>query len=101
MLAHTVIFWLDQQLSDKQNRAFEGGLSSLCKIGSVRQGVWGKPGSTVPRPVIDRTYSYAITVIFDDVRGHDEYQVDPIHKEFVDKFNTFWTRLTIYDYATS
>lgn len=98
MLVHTVIFWLDQQLSDAQTGAFEEGLASLCKIGSVRQGVWGKPGPTTPRPVMDRTYSYAITVMFDDVPGHDDYQVDPIHLKFVEKFSTFWTRLTIYDY---
>lgn len=98
MLAHTVIFWLDQQLSDTQTGAFEEGLASLCKIRSVRQGVWGKPGPTTPRPVIDRTYSYAITVTFDDVPGHDDYQVDSIHLKFVEKFSTFWTRLSIYDY---
>jgi hypothetical protein len=98
MLAHTVVFWLDPQLSDSQVEAFESGITRLCKIKSVRQGVWGKPGPTTPRPVIDRTYSYALTAIFDDVQSHDEYQVDPIHQAFVERFGTFWTHLIIYDY---
>jgi len=31
--------------------------------------------------------------------GHDIYQVDPLHKAFLDSFRTFWTKVQIYDAA--
>ena len=56
----------------------------------------GVPAAT-DRPVIDRSYTFALIVIFDDLAGHDAYQVHPIHGAFVDTFNTYWTKVQIYD----
>jgi len=29
--------------------------------------------------------------------GHDEYQVHPLHKAFLDEFKVFFDKVTIYD----
>ena len=47
--------------------------------------------------MIDDSYSCAATVLFQDVTGHDAYQVDPIHLAFVNTFKTHWARVLIYD----
>jgi hypothetical protein len=59
----------------------------------------GTPAPIPPRPVVDATYSFAITGIFQDVAGHDLYQVDPLHKAFLERFRSYWTKVQIYDAA--
>jgi hypothetical protein len=97
MLVHTVFFWLKPELTAAQRAEFRGGVESLGGIKAVRQIHVGVPAATEKRPIIDDSYSVALTVIVDDVAGHDAYQVDPIHRAFVDKFKTCWTRVQIYD----
>jgi hypothetical protein len=97
MLVHTVFFWLDPQLNAEQLAEFETRLSRLPTINAVKHGFIGKPSST-NRPIIDRTYSWGLTLVFENLEKHDEYQVDPLHKEFVDNCNQMWIKVTIYDF---
>ncbi|HZS09530.1 MAG TPA: Dabb family protein [Blastocatellia bacterium] len=98
MLVHTVYFWLDPNLTAEQVAGFEERLNKLTTISAVKYGFTGKPAATADRPVIDRSYSYGLTLIFDSVAKHDEYQVDPLHKDFVEHGHSLWTRVTIYDF---
>ena len=50
------------------------------------------------RPVIEKSYSLALTVLFDTIQDHDAYQVHPLHQGFLKQFGTFWSRVQIYDY---
>ena len=96
MFVHSVYFWLKKDLSQDQRNQYVAGLRSLGKIPSVRHWFIGTPAAT-DRPVIDRSYSYALTVVFDDAAGHDAYQAHPIHDQFRDECGTFWDRVVIYD----
>jgi len=100
MLIHTVYFWLDPALDSNTVTEFENGLETLTKIASVRHGYWGRPAAT-DRPVIDRTYSHGLAVIFDDMAGHDAYQIDADHKAFLARFASKWIKVAIYDTVTS
>jgi hypothetical protein len=93
---HSVYFWLKEGLTETQVDEFRKGLSSLTTISSVRQSFVGVPAET-DREVIDNTYSYALIVIFDDLEGHDEYQVDPVHDRFREECAIYWTKVLIYD----
>ena len=98
MLVHTVVFWLRKDLTPAQRETFRTeGLESLRAIASVSELHVGTPAPIPPRPVVDATYTYAITAIFKDVAAHDAYQVDPVHKAFVARFKTDWERVQIYD----
>jgi hypothetical protein len=97
MLVHSVYFWLRPELSQEELRSFRAGLESLKPIQSVRGCYIGTPASVADRPVVDRSYSFALTVAFDDVTGHDAYQTDPIHLAFVAAHKSKWTRVQIYD----
>jgi hypothetical protein len=99
MLVHTVFFWLKSELTPAQRAEFRRGVESLSGIRSVRQIFVGVPAATEKRPIIDDSYSVALTVVADDVAGHNAYQVDPLHLAFVNNFKTFWTRVQIYDAA--
>lgn len=97
MFVHTVFFWLKKDATTEDREAFEKGLKTLLAIPTVRQGHWGEPAGT-DRPVIDRTYDYGLTVVFDHRAGHDAYQVDPIHKKFVETCSHHWIRVLVYDF---
>ncbi|MBL9190358.1 MAG: Dabb family protein [Opitutaceae bacterium] len=97
MLVHTVYFWLKPELTAAQRADFRKGVESLGKIKSVEKIYVGAPAKTVKRPIIEDSYSVALTVVCRDIAAHDAYQIDPIHLEFVNAFKTFWNKVQIYD----
>lgn len=97
MLVHSVFFWLKPELTAQQRADFRRGVESLGGIKSVQALYVGVPAKTPKRPIIEDTYSVALTVVCKDIAGHDAYQVDPIHLAFVESFKTFWSRVQIYD----
>lgn len=97
MLVHTVLFWLDRNLSSDEIAEFERGLESLRGIPSVRLLEIGRPAPTA-RPVVDRTYDFGVAVHFDDMAGHDVYQSHPLHTGFIAAHSKKWVRVVIYDF---
>ncbi len=97
MMVHSVFFWLRTDLAPAAISEFESGLASLTKVPVVRHGFWGRPAGT-DRPVIDRTYSYGLTLAFENRAGHDAYQEDPIHLAFVMRNKGKWNDIKIYDF---
>lgn len=96
MLVHTVYFWLKSDLDETRRAAFWDGVNSLAEIASAEAVYVGTPADT-DRPVIDKSYDIGLTVLLKDMAAHDAYQVDPIHRDFVEKFGDDWERVIIYD----
>ena len=101
MLIHTVFFWLKPELTGAQRAEFRRGAASLATIRHLEQALIGPPAPTPPRPVVDQTFSVGLTVICRDAAAHDAYQTDPIHLAFVAKFQSWWTRVQVYDFETA
>jgi len=99
MFVHCVYFWLKPGLTDAEEEAFYKGVSALTSLDSVRHGWVGKPATT-DRPVIDTTYSYGLVVAFDDLSGHDAYQIDPVHDHFRETCAQYWSQVKIYDFES-
>jgi hypothetical protein len=99
MLVHSVYFWLKPDLSAAQRADFQRGVESLAGIAAVEKIYVGTPAATEKRPVIDDSYSVALTVLLKDVAAHDAYQVDPIHLAFGASCRALWARVQIYDAA--
>jgi hypothetical protein len=97
VLVHQVYFWLKKDLTDAQKATFDKGLKSLLQIKTIKYGDVGKPGATTPRPVIDSSYDYALLTVFEDVKAHDSYQIDPIHEQFVKDCKEMWEKVVVYD----
>jgi hypothetical protein len=96
MLIHSVYFWLRPDLTEEETAHFWTRVRALTTIPSVRIGHVGTPAET-DRPVIDRSYSCMLLTIFDDMAGHDAYQVDPVHDQFRIECAPLWSRVLIYD----
>ncbi len=99
MLVHNVFFWLKKELSAEEREAFYQGLGTLSEIEYVRSFAAGVPAAT-DRPVVDNSYDYAIMALLDDMQAHDDYQVAPIHKNFLNNFSTYWEKVLVYDFET-
>ncbi len=42
----------------------------------------GKPAGT-NSPIIERSYSYSLLLVFENKAAHDDYQIHPIHKSLL------------------
>ena len=96
MLAHHVFFWLKNPDSKEDKEKLQQGLQSLRGIESIRTIHIGTPSST-DRPVIDRSYDFSLITFFDNMEGHDVYQVHPAHKKFIEENSSLWSKVVIYD----
>lgn len=96
MFVHSVYFWLKPELSQDQIRTFEKLSEAMRGIPGVEHLWLGRPAST-DRPVVDRSYSYALTVVVNDPDAHDAYQAHPIHDAFRNECGAFWSQVKIYD----
>ena len=96
-LIHSVFFWLKEDISPEDEKAFLEGLDSLCPISTIKNCYIGPPAPTEAREVIDHSYSYALIVHFDDLEGHDNYQIDPIHLKFISDHKDKWSKVLVYD----
>jgi hypothetical protein len=97
MLVHHVFFWLKNPTSEADRAKLIEGLNSLRKIESLRLAKIGVPAATEKRDVIDNSYSISWLNFFDDVKGHDAYQVHPTHEAFVKDYAYLWSKVVVYD----
>lgn len=99
-MEHHVYFWLNEASKSPEERArFEKGLASLFEIDLVRSGRWAVPAKVMPRPVIDQSWDYALTMQFDSVEDQDAYQVDAKHNVFIDEHKHRWAKVLVMDLA--
>ncbi len=96
MLTHHVLFWLRPDTTEEEKHAFKKGLESLTAVETIKSIYIGTP-APISRPVVDTTYTFSLLTIFEDLAGHDVYQVHPVHKAFLDQFRRFFEKVVIYD----
>ena len=97
MFHHCVHFWLRDDLTDTQRRAFIVGVKQIAHSPHVQSIRVGTPAET-DRPVVDNSWSVQLLAIFADQAAHDRYQSnDPVHQHFIDTFKSHWTKILIYD----
>lgn len=97
MLVHSVYFWLKPDLTAAQRAEFLTALQALKDVPSVGQFFLGTPAGVQDRPVVDKSFDYSITCVFENLDAHNAYQVHPLHLAFVQTGKPLWTRVQIYD----
>ena len=97
MLVHTVYFWLKPELTAAQRADFRAALKALKDVPSVQEFHLGRPAAVADRPVVDKTFDYGITCVFENLDAHNAYQVHPLHVAFVNTGKPLWARVQIYD----
>lgn len=99
MFSHIVIFWTDPSKPEAADRLIEGAQQYLQPIPGMLHFHVGK---MVPshRPVVDQSYQVALNTVFVHKQAQDEYQVHPMHTEFIEKcFKAYCIKVAVYDFA--
>lgn len=88
-------FWLKEQ-TESNKVALYSGLEKLAEIDLIKEAYIGKPAAT-NREVIDSSYDFSITFIFDDKSKQDVYQDHPDHLVFIETCSHLWKQVQVYD----
>ncbi len=95
---HTVLFWLHNPANEKERKTFEDGVQELLnQCPFITSSHIGIPANTATRPVVDASYTYCVVITFESKEAHDKYQVDPLHKKFVEENKNLWDKVLVYD----
>ena len=98
MFSHVVIFWTKPEIPNAADELVAGAEKYLRPIPGVLTFHVGKMVAS-PRPVVDQSYQVALNLIFDTKQQQDEYQVHPLHLDFVEKvFKPCCARAVVYDF---
>jgi hypothetical protein len=98
MFSHVVIFWTDPANPKAADQLVEGAKKYLGPIPGVKSFHIGKMVGS-HRPVVDQSYQVALNLIFDSKKAQDDYQVHPLHVEFVEKvFKPVCKKVVVYDF---
>lgn len=93
---HHVYFWLKNPDSMEDRAKLVEGLKKMTKIKTIRQYHIGRPAAT-SRDVIDGSYAVSWFTMFDNPADQDSYQVDPVHRKFVEECSHLWSKVIVYD----
>ncbi len=98
MFSHVVIFWTDPANPKSADDLIAGAKKYLAPIPGVLSFHIGKMVGS-HRPVVDQSYQVALNLIFPTKKAQDDYQVHPLHLEFVEKsFKPNCKKAVIYDF---
>ena len=99
MFSHVVIFWTDPEQPNAVQELLDGADKYLKPIPGALHFHIGKM-ATSERPVVDQTYQVALNIVFEDKQTQDDYQVHPLHVEFIEKvFKRVCQRVVVYDFG--
>ena len=98
MFSHVVIFWTDPKQPNAADELIAGAEKYLKSLPGVLQFHVGKMVGS-HRPVVDQSYQVALNITFPNKQAQDDYQVHPLHIEFVEKvFKRVCIKVVIYDF---
>ena len=97
-MTHTVYFWLQDSLTQADKDSFVEGVRSLAGAPTVKRLFVGTPAATPSRGVVNNSFDYTLVLWFDDVAGHDAYQVSDTHLKFVADHEAKFKEVRVHDH---
>jgi len=98
MFSHVVIFWTDPDDPNAADELIDGVNKYLKPIPGALHFHVGKMARS-HRAVVDQSYQVALNLVFPDKQAQDEYQVHPLHLQFVDGvFKRVCKKVVVYDF---
>ena len=96
VLIHHVFFWLKNPDSIADKQQLIAGLQKLSAAQSIQTFHIGTAAAT-RREVIDSSYSVSWMLTFATKEAQDDYQIDPIHLQFINDCSSLWQKVVVYD----
>ena len=100
IIQHQVYFWLKPGITELEEQDFLNFFKTLKTVPGIKSFVVGKPAPTNPRDVVDNSFSYSITVTFENMDAINVYETHPIHTQAAAKYAKYWTRVQVRDTQT-
>jgi hypothetical protein len=98
MFSHVVIFWTDPERPTAADDLIAGAEKYLKPIPGVLHFHIGRMAKS-HRAVVDQSYQVALNLVFPDKKTQDDYQLHPLHIEFVEKvFKPICKKVVVYDF---
>jgi hypothetical protein len=98
MFSHVVIFWTDPDDPNAADELIDGANKYLKPIPGALHFHVGKMVRS-HRPVVDQSYQVALNLVFADKKAQDDYQVHPLHLQFVEGvFKRVCKKVAVYDF---
>lgn len=98
MFSHVVIFWTKTEVPNAADELLAGIEKLLRPIPGALHFHAGKMVGS-PRPVVEQSYQIALNLTFTDKKAQDDYQVHPLHVEFVNTvFKKTCQKVVVYDF---
>ena len=94
---HTVFFWLKNPSDQTERARFEKSLKTFINSSAyIKSKHLGVPADT-NRPVIDRSYTYCLSLTFTSKADQDQYQKEDVHLVFIKESEMLWKKVLVYD----
>jgi len=94
---HTVFFWLKDPESKTDRAKFERSLKTFINSSQfIQKKHLGIPAGT-NREVIDRSYTYCLSLTFRSKADQDKYQTEDVHLAFIKESEDLWKKVIVYD----
>jgi hypothetical protein len=94
---HTVFFWLKNPEDQTARATFEKSLTTFINNSKfIQTKHLGVPAST-DRDVIDRSYTYCLSLTFRSKADQDKYQAEDLHLVFIKESESLWKKVLVYD----
>jgi len=97
VIAHYVLFWLKDGLSEQEINDFANFFEELKPIPGIKSLHYGRAAETHPRDVVDNSFTYNLLVYFDTMDDINNYETHPIHVAAIEKYSKFWTKVVVHD----
>ena len=98
MFSHVVIFWTKPEIPNSADELVAGMEKWLRPIPGANHMHIGRVVPS-PRAVVEQSYQVALNLQFENKQAQDEYQVHPLHLEFIEKcFKPNCARAVVYDF---
>lgn len=96
-IAHYVLFWLKDGLSEEEVDNFANFFEELKPIASIKSLHYGRSVATTPRPPVDNSFTYNLVVFFDNMEDLDDYENHPVHLAAIEKYSQYWEKVSVHD----
>lgn len=97
VIAHYVLFWLNDGLSEQEINDFANFFEELKSIPGIKSLHYGRAADTHPRDVVDNSFTYNLLVFFDTMDEINVYENHPVHLAAIDKYSKFWKKVVVHD----
>ncbi len=97
VIAHYVLFWLKDDLSEQEVNDFVAFFEKLKEIPEIKSLHYGRPAATHPREVVDNSFSFNLLVYFDSMDDLNVYETHPVHLEAIEKYSKYWNKVVVHD----